>query len=422
MTRRPADFIQHFCDAMRPLKRQIPGSRIGLAVSGGGDSMALLHMMKAWALDSEHELRVATVNHGLRPEALAETQMVQRACKRMGIGCTTLEWAGWDKSGNLQDAARRARIDLINEWAQQNELNAVATGHTADDQAETFLMRLARGSGIDGLSGMATMKDRDGITWFRPLLSFRRAELRRFLTSKRVKWVDDPSNDDQSYDRVKMRNAQGTLDALGLTVDRLVETTTRMSTARRALERLTKTQAHEVASTTRYGSVKIDIVAFKLLPLELRYRLFAHALKWVSGSVYRPRFDALLDSAAKLSNGIDHTLLGCHIVTDGVIGEVCREVSKIGSTSDFKMPFDDRWLVSGGDLNDGLILSPVGERGLPQFKKWRELGASRISLLGTPAIWQNETLIAAPMVHPDAIWSCRLKKDDHDFFTSVVTH
>jgi tRNA(Ile)-lysidine synthase len=407
---------------MRPLMRQVAGSKVGLAVSGGGDSMALLHLMNAWAAENKCTLHVATVNHGLRPEAKAETQMVQRACKRMGIGCTTLVWSDWDGGGNLQDAARQARIELINAWAKENAISAIATGHTADDQAETFLMRLARGSGVDGLSGMATLRVRDGMTWFRPLLTFRRAELRQLLKSKRVKWVDDPSNDDDSYDRIKMRKAQSALDDLGLTVDRLVETTARMSTARRALERLTKEHAAAVVTPTQYGTVKIDIHAFNGLPLELRYRLFAHALKWVSGSIYRPRFDALLESAAKLTNAKDHTLLGCHIITDGTQGEVCREVSMIESSDKFDTPFDSRWNLSTDGSTDGLMIAPLGETGLPQCDGWRELGASRVSLLGTPAIWNENTLICAPMVMPDPLWQCRLKKDHHDFFTSVVTH
>jgi tRNA(Ile)-lysidine synthase len=404
---------------MRPLKRQIAGSRVGLAVSGGGDSMALLHLMKAWAAENDCTLFVATVNHGLRDAAQAETEMVHRACKRMSIPCTTLKWTDWDGVGNLQNAARQARITLINAWAMETEIDAIATGHTADDQAETFLMRLARGSGVDGLSGMATIRKREGITWFRPLLTFRRDELRRFLKSKRVKWIDDPSNDDETYDRVKMRNAQSALDDLGLTVDRLVETTARMSTARRALERLSKEHAQTIMTPTKYGTVKINITAFNALPLELRYRLFAHALKWVSGSIYRPRFDALLESAGKLSSGQDHTLLGCHITSDGNMGEVCREVSKIEPST--SMPFDGRWNLTG-DISDGITIAALGETGLPQCDGWRDLEASRISLLGTPAIWRGETLICAPMVMPDPNWQCELGKDHHDFFTSIVTH
>lgn len=240
------------------------------------------------------------------------------------------------------------------------------------------------------------------------------------MKSKRVKWADDPSNEDEKYDRIKMRKAQTALNDLGLTVDRLVETATRMSTARRALERLTKSEAHGVAKPSEYGTVKIDIEAFKALPLELRYRLFSHCLKWVSGAIYRPRFDALLDSAAKLLSGDDHTLSGCHILTDGKVGEVCREVSKIEAATDIDAVFDRRWTIQGSA--DDVSIRALGEAGLPQCPDWRDLGASRVSLMGTPSIWRGDLLLAAPMITPSDAWHCKLAKPNHDFFTTLVTH
>jgi tRNA(Ile)-lysidine synthase len=416
------DLTAQFTETMRLWAARIAGPKIGLAVSGGGDSMALLTLMHVWAQNNDRQLFVATVDHGLREESGAETKMVQAVCQKMGVECTILKWTDWDKTGNLQDAARDARNRLIGAWAEELELDGVATGHTADDQAETFLLRLARGSGVDGLSGMSALRVKQGMPWFRPLLTYRRADLRSFLKSKRIKWVDDPSNEDQRYDRIKLRKAQKALDGLGLTVDRLVETATRMSTARRALERLTKEHAQNVVTPTNLGTVKIDIEAFKLLPLELRYRLFSHVLKWVSGSIYRPRFDALLESASRLSAGTDHTLLGCHIISDGISAEVCREVSKIKKTKDFSQTFDGRWVITADGPNKGLSLGPLGEKGLPQCEGWRDLGASRISLLGSPAIWKGTTLIAAPLAGLSEGWQCQLEKDHHEFFTSIVTH
>jgi tRNA(Ile)-lysidine synthase len=412
----------HFNETMRIWDARLSSGPVGLAVSGGSDSMALLYLMRHWAIQSGRELRVATVDHGLRPEAKNEVQMVERVCKRLKIPCAILKWDGWDDLGNLQNAARKARANLINEWAKGFNASAIATGHTADDQAETFLMRLARGSGVDGLSAMASLRDRSGVTWFSPLLTYRREELRGYLTSKRVKWLDDPSNENESFDRIKVRKARAALDEIGLTVDRLVETATRMGTARRALERLTKEQAHSIAQPTKYGTVRFDITKFKLLPQELRYRLFAHALKWVSGSIYRPRFDALLESATKLWTGEDHTLSGCHILTDGFHGEVCREITCIKTSPNITHVFDDRWKIQGDDLAQGMYVGPLGEAGLPKCDGWRELGASRVSLMGTPAIWHGDQLIAAPMVEPTTQWVAQLKKDDHEFFTSLVTH
>ena len=141
---------------------------LGVAVSGGGDSVALLLMLATVARG--RPLAAVTVDHGLRPESGDEAAAVEALCAARGIPHATLRWNGWDGAGNLQDRARQARRTLIGAWARANGIGAVALGHTLDDQAETFLMRLARGSGVDGLSGMAPATRAEGVLWLRPLL------------------------------------------------------------------------------------------------------------------------------------------------------------------------------------------------------------------------------------------------------------
>jgi len=416
------DLSLKFSENMCVMAPKLSGHKIGLAVSGGGDSMALLYLMDEWASQNQQKLYVATVDHGLRKESASEAKIVETECKKLNIECKILKWNGWNKVGNLLDAARNARNELIGEWADELRLNSVATGHTADDQAETFLLRLARGSGVDGLSGMAPFGYKKAMLWFRPILAYRRSDLRAFLSYKGIKWVDDPSNENTRFERIKMRQAQNMLDNLGLTVDRLVETADKMATARSALELLTKECAENVTSLTILGTVKLDVKAFSLLPLELRYRLFAHVLKWVSGSKYRPRFNSLIKSSNRLSIGKDHTLMGCHIISDGIFAEVCREVSKIESIKDFSKPFDNKWVLTNNISYDGLVIGPLGEEGLLQCEGWRKLKFSRISLMGSPAIWKDNVLIAAPMAGLEMNWKCYLTKDYKNFFSMIVTH
>ena len=142
---------------------------LGLAVSGGGDSMAMLHML------APLKPRVATVHHHLRPEAEAEAALVAQTCARLGLQHTTLHWH-WDGRGNLSDAARRGRRDLLAAWNP-----VVVLAHTEDDLAETFLMRLSRGSGVDGLAAMAPAFPHMGATFLRPMLDLSRKELRTYL-------------------------------------------------------------------------------------------------------------------------------------------------------------------------------------------------------------------------------------------------
>ena len=173
-------------------------ARIGIAVSGGGDSMALLHLMHRRAVEGGPPVAAVTVDHGLRPESAAEAAGVAAFCAARGIPHQTLRWQGPSETGNLMDQARRARLRLIAAWAQGAGgpgIGHVVLGHTADDQAESFLMNLGRAAGIDGLSGMRPAWHEQGIHWARPLLGHSRAALRDYLRRHGLPWVDDPSND-----------------------------------------------------------------------------------------------------------------------------------------------------------------------------------------------------------------------------------
>lgn len=174
---------------------------LGLAVSGGADSMAMLCL----ATEALEDIAVVTVDHGLRPEAKDECALVERACKHRDIPCAILKVELG--AGNVQQEARRARYAALAGWAQAQGRLHVATAHHADDQAETCLMRLNRGSGIAGLSGIRrrmTFGDSD-VTFVRPLIEFRREELRDVLRAVGQDYASDPSNRDRSYERVRFR-------------------------------------------------------------------------------------------------------------------------------------------------------------------------------------------------------------------------
>ncbi|WP_247712775.1 tRNA lysidine(34) synthetase TilS [Qipengyuania intermedia] len=185
---------------------------LGLAVSGGADSMAML-LLAAEALDHEG-LAVATVNHGLRPEAAQECALVADACRKLGIDCDILQITVAE--GNTQEQARIARYAALGEWARASGIGAIATAHHADDQAETLLMRLNRGSGLGGLAGIRSRTRIEGCDAdiVRPLLGFRRDELRAIVEGSDFDFVDDPSNLDERYDRVRMRKALAQADWL----------------------------------------------------------------------------------------------------------------------------------------------------------------------------------------------------------------
>lgn len=171
--------------------------RILLAVSGGPDSVAML--LLAHAAFPGH-IAVATVNHGLRPEAADEAGFVARLCGDLGLEHVTLA-PDQPITGNIQSAARVARYALLEQAADQARCDVIATAHHKDDQLETLLMRLARGSGLDGLAGVRATNGRV----IRPVLGFAKAELEQICADAGVEPVRDPSNDDDDFDRVAMR-------------------------------------------------------------------------------------------------------------------------------------------------------------------------------------------------------------------------
>jgi tRNA(Ile)-lysidine synthase len=178
--------------------------RLGLAVSGGPDSLALL--LLAHAVLPER-LAVASVDHGLRPEAAGEVALVERVARERGIPFTPLKVTLGP--GNTQARAREARYAALAGWAQAERLGAVATAHHADDQAETLLMRLNRGSGLAGLAGVraATRIDGTEVTLLRPLLGWRKSELAAVVAAEGLVAADDPSNADPTFDRARLRAA-----------------------------------------------------------------------------------------------------------------------------------------------------------------------------------------------------------------------
>ena len=395
--------------------------RIAIAVSGGSDSLALLHLAVDWGKTRGIGPSAVTVDHGLRPEAADEAQEVGRICRGLGVDHLILKWQGWDGSGNLQDQARRARYRLIADWAKAQGIGAVALAHTADDQAETFLMRLARGAGVDGLSGMQRRRDAQGIIWLRPLLQVERSQLRNYLTGKGVRWIDDPSNEDGRYERIKARQVLAALAPLDIDAHVLSGVAQNLRDGRDALEVQTKAAADSVA-TIDAGDVVFDRAGLMSLPVEITRRSLVHAVKWVSSAEYGPRGTALSDALASLTKGTDSTLHGCHLLAGKTELRVTRELQAVKDlTCPPEAVWDSRWQLSGPE-NNGLAISALGEEGLRLCPDWRETGRPRVALLATPAVWRKQELVAAPLAGLANGWTAQLIHPPNHFNTSVLSH
>jgi len=204
--------IERFRRDLAPLVA--PDRTLGLAVSGGPDSLALL-LLAAEARPLRIE--AATVDHALRSESRAEAEMVARVCERLGVPHRILT-ASWSEKPQtaIQEQARAMRYRLLGQWARERRINALLTAHHLDDQAETFLMRLSRGAGVKGLAGMRKVSraPAGAIAIVRPLLGWRHSELESVCSAAGLEPVDDPSNEDQQFERVRMRKVLGETDWL----------------------------------------------------------------------------------------------------------------------------------------------------------------------------------------------------------------
>jgi len=387
---------------------------IGLCVSGGGDSIAMLHM--AARARASRNFKVLTVDHGLRSEAKDEIALVAAQAETLGLDHTVVEWR-WDGTGNLQAEARAGRWAAALHWAATHNLREIWLGHTEDDQVETVLMRLARGSGIDGLTAMYQSSQRDGLRVFRPLLGIGRDELRAWLNAQDINWCDDPSNNDPRFDRVRARQMFDQLETLGLTRKRLLQTVNHMQAAHISLQ----SAAHQFAKQhirQDAGDLLIGPEALDLEKADAPRRVMAAAFAWVGSRTYRPRFEQLLETVAQARKGATVTLGGCIISpAEGGTVRLMREVAATkpvirASDSVAKGVFwDQRWFLEG-PLSDDLQFRALGE-GIRDCPHWRDSGMPRTSLLASPSVWIQGTLIAAPLAGLSNGWAARIVADFH---------
>jgi tRNA(Ile)-lysidine synthase len=378
--------------------------------------MGLLHAMHDWSTLAGRTLRVATVDHGLRSESRTEAKFVARVCRDLDITQDILTWNATPE-GNLQAAARTARYDLLTVWAKTNDVACVLLGHTEDDRAETFMMRLARGSGVDGLAGMGGHRRWNGVLWGRPLLDTSRAVIRKSLTLRAAPWIDDPSNDDDRFDRVKARAALAALAPLGLTKERLNETAFRMSVARDALE----AKAVEAAKTCvelQSGDVVINLQTLnRFVPLDLQWRIVSAGLCFVSSNRYRPRLKRVSDLIMLQHLAKARTLHGAHVSGDRDEMRITREANAVkNEVRSGGETWDARWQIDG-PLTPDLTICALGDH-IKDVPDWRDSVLPRASLMASPAVFDGDTLIAAPIAGYKNGFSARIVADFESFLVS----
>ena len=374
-------------------------SHFAVAVSGGADSLALALLMSQICT-----IETVTVDHGLRADALDEARFVGDIMARHSIAHTILHWEGEKPSTGIQAAAREARYKLIHDWCVEKNIPNLILAHHMDDQAETFLMRLSRGSGVYGLASMTEQSQLMGglgdIQLLRPLLHVPKERLQATLTSMGQDWVEDPSNSDLQYDRVKAREYLKGSPLLNLNSVKLAQTADRMQRAKQALDYYAGELLAAAVVVYPAGYAEIDVKALCAAPDETGLRALARLVRHIGGAVYSPRYDKL-ERAYRALGSPDfkgQTLLGCQFTVSGDTVIVSRESAAIDEAP---------WCGDG--LWDGRYI--ITQSGQGQIKKLDEDGWVQIKSLDStlkntpiaytarlalPTLWQNGKVVAQP--------------------------
>ena len=405
--------------------------RCALAVSGGSDSTALMVLYADWLCQHGADMAlhmVLTVDHGLRPESAAEARTVAAQAERLGFPHATLVWEGPKPCTGIQAAARNARYRLMGNAMRAKGIALLLTGHTQDDRAETLLMRLARGSGLDGLAGMAprlhfsdiglgaAAPDEQEIA--RPLLDVSRTRLRATLQARGIAWIDDPSNQSPEFERPRLRAARAHLDSLGLTDAALALSATRLLRARRALDRVVgEFCSPDVGAVVvdPCGYVTIDRARLRAAEEEIALRVVGRVIAAAGGSkeqVSLAKLESIVASLLSKGTGTTRwTLARAMITANDQMVTIEREpgrepLPRLGLSAGAQACWDGRfWVNVGADVETGTIeVRPLGEGAARELQQQGAVNtyapAKAVGMV--PSFWRGDRLLAVPALE---FWS-----------------
>ena len=278
-----------------------PNPHIAVAVSGGADSMALLHLLAEWAGQNNARLLALTVDHNLRPESAEEARRVAAWAAALDIEHQTLSWHPEPGEPVTQNTARQARYHLLQAECERRGIRHLAVAHHQNDQAETFLLRLAKGSGLDGLACMWSVSERGTLTLLRPLLDFPAARLQATCRARGQEWCEDPSNQSQKYARPRLRKMQEMLKNEGFSAQSLSLTIKRLQGAAAFIQ--AETTKLLAAAYTIYppDRAELNLSKWSAAHSELQQRSLAQLIRTIGDEPYLPRAEQMDDLLRRLA-------------------------------------------------------------------------------------------------------------------------
>lgn len=401
-----------------------PFPSLALGVSGGADSLCLLHAFADWRRRTgwPGDCFVVTIDHGLRAESAGEARMVEAQCRALEIQHETLAWTGRKPLSNIQAEARHARYRLFREALERRGARALVLAHHLDDQVETFLDRLTRGSGVTGLCAMAIREERgpEGLEILRPFLSVPKSRLAATLRSAGISWAEDPSNHSLAYKRVRLRQIAAELSSEGLHPDRIFKTAHNMQRADQALESWVAGVEDQFVEIHPAGPGRMALDRYAELPEEIRLRLLARLTLQVSKNKTKPRLEKLEAADRRLCGRkpVRFTLNGTvlNVLEDALV--VWREAGRrlapaLQLTSGAWHSWDDRyegfWPGDERRRADGLCFGALADAPAPSEPFPWPAGWPKMAFTTAPAIWCSSELLLVPGLYLAKGWSDKLK-------------
>ena len=393
--------------------------KVALAISGGADSMALAFCVKRWA---QSDCIAFIVEHGLRLESAAEAAQVKKQLQRMGIPTEILPWKHGNLPARIEETARKARYRLLTEACRRHGAEDLLIAHHSSDQAETILMRLAKGSGIDGLAGIAPQHVRDGIRLLRPFLSIPKERLIATCNAAHIATVTDPTNASKKYARGRLRKILPLLAAEGLTIESLTTLGLRAREAKDALNHTTQEFLKKAAQVEKGGSLRIDRPALRAAPREIALRALSACLRYIHDDEYPPEH-ASLSSILDTLIGTDEqarTLYGCIVSPAENRVTILREPAAVREilplSSGQKVLWDERWLVTANSTALPATIRALGnppheliDALAPGLRHQIPQGRIRATL---PALWDGDVLRAIPSFDENADFHLAYRNPD----------
>jgi tRNA(Ile)-lysidine synthase len=348
------------------------------------------------------------VDHRLREAAATEAEWVKRKALALGFQHQTLVWEGEKPRSDLQAGARRARYGLMTAYCRTATIPAIATAHTSDDQAETFIMRLARGSGLDGLSAMQDISRRNGIDILRPLLMVSRRRIEAFLLQRDQPWLEDPSNDDERYERVRIRRKLKAAQSLGLLPAKLALSARRLRRARDALDMVTAEFLRANVSLHQAGFATLHLPELCEIHEDIALRALARMLAALGGGTAPLRLSRIEAYYQMMRTAPrSATLGGCRLIVKGADLTIMREIGRMDMMCGSMIQpgesrlWDGRFMVTyAGGETGAATLRALGVDGVHAAKsaKGHFSVVPRLAAMTLPALWIERKLCYAPFV------------------------